>query len=361
MKILILNWRCIKNPDMGGSEIYFYELAKRWVKWGNEVTWFSPMFKNCLKEEKVDGIKFIRRGNKYSVYVSAFLDYITKLDKDFDVIIDVENGIPFFSPLYIKNKKIFLHIHHIHKDVWFKQMPFPFSFIGFILENNVMPLFYKKKQIITLSKSSYNEIIKNKISKFEPKIVNPGIEFYKHKKVQKSKNPTILFLNRIKKYKGIDTFLRAAKELKEKDIEFWVVGDGDYLEKSKNYVKNKELNNVTFFGKVSEDKKKELMQKAWIFVNPSYKEGWGIVNIEANYFGVPVIGSNVAGIKDSVIDGKTGLLFEYGNYKSLVEKIDYLINNKKELNSFSKNARKWAINFDWDKKAGEYLNILKFT
>jgi len=359
MKIVILNWRCIKNPDMGGSEIYFYELAKRWVKNGNQVNWFSPMFKNSLKEEEIDGIKFIRGGRKYTGYIYSMFNYL-KSSKDFDIVIDVENGIPFFSPLYIKNKKVFLHIHHIHKDVWFKQMPLPIALIGYILETKFMPLVYKNKQIITLSKSSYDEIIKEKISKLEPKIINPGIEFYKHKKAQKSKNPTILFLNRIKKYKGIDTLLKATKELKNNNIIFWIAGDGDYLEKSKRYIKYNNLNNVILFGRISEEKKCELMQKAWIFVNPSYKEGWGIVNIEANYFGTPVIGSNVQGIKDSVIDGKTGLLFEYGNHKDLIKKINQLLNNRKELNNMSKNAKKWAKNFNWDKKAKEYLNIFNY-
>ena len=357
MKILILNWRCIKNPSMGGSEIYFYELAKRWIKSGHEVTWFSPMFKNGLSEEKIDGIKFIREGGKYTGYIYSVFNYL-KGSRDFDAIIDVENGIPFFSPLYIKNKKIFLHIHHIHKNVWFKQMPLPMALLGYVLETKIMPLIYKNKQIITLSKSSYDEIIKEKISKFEPKIVNPGIEFYKYKKIAKSKNPIILFLNRIKKYKGIDIFLEAANKLKEKNIEFWVVGDGDYLKNAKKYAQQNELKNLKFFGRVSEGEKIELMQKAWIFVNPSYKEGWGIVNIEANYFGTPVIGSNVAGIKDSVIDGKTGLLFKYGDYKLLAEKIELLINNKKKLKEISKEAKKWADEFDWDKKAEEYLNFL---
>ena len=129
--------------------------------------------------------------------------------------------------------------------------------------------------------------------------------------------------------------------------------------KFNDFIKENKLGNVKYLGKISENKKTELMQKSWAFLNPSSKEGWGIVNIEANYFGTPVIGSDIGGIKDSVIDGKTGLLFEYGDYNGLADKIEYLIKNKKKLNEMGKNAEKWAMNFSWDIKAKEYLRVLE--
>ena len=73
MKILVLNWKDIKNPDVGGAEIILYELAKRWIKKGHQITWFSRSFKNALPEETIDGIKIVRRGNKLTTYLHAFL------------------------------------------------------------------------------------------------------------------------------------------------------------------------------------------------------------------------------------------------------------------------------------------------
>lgn len=364
MKILILSWRCIKNPAAGGSELYFHELAKSWIKSGHEVVWFSPMFPNAKKTEKYEGVEIIRRGNRLSVYFFAFLNYITgKLPRNFDVVIDVENGIPFFSPIYIRNKNIILHIQHIHKDVWQREFSFPISSIGLFLETKIMPRVYKKNKIITISKSSANEITESGISSFKPFIVNPGIEFYKKNKgFKKNKKPAVLFLNRIKKYKGINTLLEAANLLNKKgykNIEFWICGGGDELEAMKEYAKELELKNVTFFGRVSEEKKQELMQKAWVFVNPSSKEGWGIVNIEANYSGTPALGSNVGGIKDSIVNGETGLLFERENYEELADKIEMLIKNKKLREKLSSGGLKWAENFHWKRKAKEYLSAIE--
>lgn len=359
MKILIMCWRCIKNPAAGGSELYFHEIAKRWAVKGHKVVWFSPMFPGALKKEKLDGIEIIRAGNRITVYPLAMLNYFFKTERDFDVIIDVENGFPFFSPMYAKNKVV-LHMHHLHKEVWFKEKRPPLSWVGYFLEMKAMPIVYRKNKIIAVSKSSADELVENGIAKERPFVVNPGIEFYKYKKLQRSKKPCFLFLNRIKKYKGIDTFLKAANELSDKNIDFLIVGsDGDYADEMKKYMKKNKLSNVKYLGKVSEKKKTELMQKAWAFVNPSFKEGWGIVNIEANYFGTPVIGSDVAGIRDSVIDKKTGLLFKYGDYKELADKILEITEDKKKLDLLGKEAKKWSKGFSWDNKAGEYMKCLE--
>lgn len=364
MKILILSWRCIKNPRAGGSEIYFHELAKKWVSSGEEVIWFSAEFEGCTPREVIDGVQIIRGGGTYSVYLSAWINYMRKnIPHDADVVIDVENGIPFFSPLYIKNKKIVLHVHHVHKDVWFEEMRFPFSYAGYFLESYVMPIVYRKNPGITLSESSADEIISERLMRKKPFIVNPGIEFYPLKKYPKTKKPSVLFLNRIKKYKGIDIFLKAAREFEKKKIpaDFWVAGggDADYIDEMKEYARLENLKNVTFFGRVSEEKKQELMQRAWVFVNPSFKEGWGIVNIEANYSGTPALGSNVGGIKDSIVDGKTGFLFDYGNFEDLAEKIDKIIYDKRLRKKLGSEGKKWARKFDWGSKSKQYLRVLR--
>ena len=356
MKILIFAWRDIKNPRAGGSELYFQELAKGWVAKGNKVTMICGGWKGCKKFDSIDGVDIIRSGNSATLYLTAPFAYFNLKDKP-DIVIDVENGVPFFTPIFSRVKKI-LHVHHVHKDVWFKEFKFPISFIGYLIETKIMPLFYRKNKIITISQGSKKEIEHEGFGKVVG-VVNPGIDFPNFKKFSKEKKPTILFLNRIKKYKGLDVLLKSALMLKDKNIKIWVAGTGDYLEEMKRYANENGLNNVEFLGKVDENKKRELMQKAWAFINPSFKEGWGIVNIEANYLGTPVIGSNVSGIKDSVVDGKTGLLFEYGNSLDLSNKIMKLVKDKKLRNSMEKQAYKWARKFDWDSKSTEYLSILK--
>jgi glycosyltransferase involved in cell wall biosynthesis len=357
MKILILNWRDIKNPRAGGSELYFHEIAKKWVAKGHNVYWIAGKWNNCLKKEIVDGIKVIRTGNKISLYLLAPIKYF-KLGEKPDIIIDVENGFPFFSPFFSR-KKVILHIHHVHKDVWPKEFNFPISTLGNILESKIMPRVYKHNPIITLSKSSQEEIMKEYSRKSQ--IVNPGTNFYKRKKILKSKTPLILFVNRIKKYKGLFTLIQAIEKLNSEGLklDLMVGGKGDYLPKIKRYVKEKGLKNIHFLGYINEGEKQELMQKAWIFINPSSKEGWGIVNIEANYFSTPVIGSNIGGIKDSVVDGETGFLFERNNPEELAKKIKKLLKDNKLRKKMESNSVRWAERFTWERASDEYLKELE--
>jgi len=359
MKILLFNWRDIKNPAKGGAEIYFHEMAKLWVKNGHEVTMICGGWKNCKKEEIVDSIKIKRVGNFLTLYFLAPFAYLGLKEKP-DVVVDVENGIPFFTPIFVKKSKRFLHIHHIHREVWFKQLTFPFSFIGWFMEMQVLPIVYKKTPVITISESSKKEIMEAGIGKVIG-VVNPGITFSKYKHYKKTELPSILFLNRIKKYKGLDILLKAVKKMNtlNNKIKVFVAGDGDWLNNAKSYANEHKLDNVEFFGRVSEAKKEELIQKSWVFINPSLKEGWGIINIESNYMGTPAIGSDVSGIKDSIVDGKTGVIFKYGDSNELAEKIKSIIDNKKLRQEMSRNAIKWAKRFSWDSAAKKYMEILK--
>lgn len=364
MKILILNWRDIKHPLAGGSEIYFHEMAKRWAKKGHKITWVGGGWKNCKKEENIDGISIKRIGREKTLYLFAPFCYL-KLKEKPNLIIDIENGIPFFTPLFSRKRKI-LHIHHIHKDVWFKESENRsmagkiIALTGFFLETKIMPIIYRKTKVVTLSKSSAEEIKKEKIGNVIG-IVNPGFDVQKKLNIKKEKFPVVLFINRIKRYKGIDTLIKAFSRVCNEKImqnaQLYIVGKGDYEEEIKKIISDNKK--IKMLGYVDKKRKYELMKKAWIFVNPSFKEGWGIVNIEAASFGLPVIGSNVSGVKDSVVDGKTGLLFEYGNANELAEKILLLIKNKKLREKMAKNGKKWAKKFTWERAANEYLKISK--
>ncbi|MEM3405626.1 MAG: glycosyltransferase family 4 protein [Candidatus Pacearchaeota archaeon] len=355
MRILIFNWRDLKNPQAGGAELYLNEQAKIWTKKGHKVSWICGGFKNCKKREIIDGIEFIRIGNSFSLYFLAPLMYL-KIRKNFDIIIDAENGIPFFTPLFAKKKKILI-IHHIHKDVWKKEKKFPLSLIGYFLEMKLMPLVYKNVRIITVSYSSNEEI--KKLFKKEAEIIYNGVNLNKYIPGKKAKNPEIVFIGRLKKYKSVDILLKALSLLKKENLTTYILGSGDDEKRLKKITRELKLKNVIFKGFIDEEEKIKRLQKAWIVINPSMIEGWSITNIEANACGTVVIGSNVNGIKDSIINNKTGLLFEYGNYKELAGKIKLLIENKKLRKKLEKNAIKWAKNFSWKKSANKFLEIMK--
>ena len=338
MNILVLNWKDWKDPEAGGSELATYYLVQNLISKGHKVTYFCrTVNKNNQKniipiEDRNNKINIIQKGNRFSVYIWAIIYYLFKLRKKFDFIIDVHNAIPWFTPCYSRKKRILI-VYHIVNKIWFREMPFPLSWIGYILETKIMPKVYRRTKIITISPSTKKEIIEMGFKKDNIIISYLGIN-KKLKKGTKSKRPQLVYIGRIKKYKNIDKFIDLCKDL---NINGEIIGQGDYKKELKNYVEKNNLSNlIKFSGFVSEEKKIEAYQKAWAFIMPSMKEGWGITCIEANKCGTPVIAFNVEGIKDAIKNNKNGFLCK--NYNEMLKKTQELINNKKMLEKLSKSS-----------------------
>jgi len=364
MRILIFNWRCWLHPDAGGSEKYLYEIFKRLARKGYHITWFTSHAPGLKKNEYRDGIRLIRRGNKYTVYLWAFL-HMLRCGREYDIVIDSENGIPFFTPIFFK--KIICVVHHVHLDVFDIELKFPLNVIGKFLEGWAMPWLYKNCRFVTVSNSTRKEMIERlKINGNNIDIVYNGIDtvFFKHQTSGRCKTdiPRIIYFGRIKRYKRIDDVIKAFKEVKRTldNVELVIAGKGDaeYL----NYLKSLSRSNnldIKFIEKVSDSEKISLLSTSWVYVTTTVKEGWGITIIEANACGTPVIAYNVPGLRDSVKHGYNGLLVESRNIKALANTIITLIKDNNLREKLSKNAIEWAKQFSWDKSAEEFEKILR--
>src|SRR3989344_2967644 len=318
MNILILNWRDIKNPSSGGAEILTHEIAKRWVKLGNQVTLFSSSFPNSKKEEKVDGVKIIREGHPdarflfSSVHFLAFKYYKNNVGK-FDVVVDEIHGLPFFTPWYVKEKKVVL-ICEVAGDLWVKMFGPFFGLLGRVIERIYLQFVYKDIPYLTISNSTKEELIKEGVNSKNITVLPMGLTIPKSlKKYEKEKNPTLIFVGRLSKSKGIEDAIEALRQVSKTytKTKLWIVGGGD--ENYKKFLKKmaKKLDvydRITFWGFVSEEKKFELMGRAHLLLHASVKEGWGLVVIEAASQATPSIVYNVSGLRDSVIDNKTGIV-----------------------------------------------------
>lgn len=360
-RILIFNWRDTRHNFAGGAEVYLHELAKRWVKQGNKVTLFCGNDGLCPRSEIIEGVEIIRRGGFYFVYIWAFFYYIFKFRGRYDVIIDSENGIPFFTPLFARGK-IFLLVHHVHQEVFRKSLKPPLSWIASFLEIKLMPYVYRNIQVMTVSPSSKEEIIKYSLASMEPIIVYNGVDLDIMKPAEKHEKPLVAYVGRLKYYKSLNIFIKAAREVVKSvpDAQFIIAGDGEERNGLVKLVQKLAMEkHITFVGRVSEEEKTKLYQQAWVFVNPSFMEGWGITSIEANACGTPVVASDVPGLRDSVKHKVTGLLTEYGNVYLFAENITKLLTDKNLRADMSKQAVVWAQKFDWNKSAADGLKVLK--
>lgn len=361
MTILILNWRDIRHPLAGGAEISTHEHAKRWVKEGHSVIQFSSSVKGNKFSEIIDGVQIVRRGNHYTVHLFAFFYYLRCLWGKIDFIIDEFHFIPFFTPFYTRVKKI-AFIHETAEEVWFKNQPFPINVLGFFLE----PLFirlYKDVPFMTVSESTKKDLIKFGINDHNIHVINNGIKIT-NSYLNKEKKPTIIYLGRLAKDKGTEDAISAFYQIQQSQSNamLWIVGREEnegYLRALKEKVGNLNIaKKVVFYNYVSEKRKFGLLKRAWVLIHPSVKEGWGLTVLEAASQGTPSVAYDTSGLRDSIINGKTGLLAHRKIPSELAEKVAGLFNNRLLYNALSKNAVEWSEKFDWEDSTKKSLNLI---
>lgn len=359
MKVLVVNWRCPKNPEMGGAEVHMHEIFKRVAAKGHNVTIVAHNFKGAGKREILEGVEIIRTGNKFLFNHQFKRFYRRHLIKEkYDLIVDDISKIPLGIPSYI-NKPVVGIIHHIHGKSLYKELPKLMA--NYIIRaEKMIPKVYRNTPIFAVSESTKKELIELGQPENKIDILYNAINhhLFDNIKVDKYEEPTICYIGRIKKYKNLEAVIDALPGVIENipNLKFKIAGSGDHLPKLKKYVDAKGLSaNVDFLGYLTEKEKAEEMAKSWLFVTMALKEGWGITVIEANAAGTPVIGSDVPGLRDSIKDNVTGKLVELNNTQQLQKVLIELLDNKEKLQEMSLEAKKWASNFTWDNSADHFL------
>lgn len=370
MRILILNWRDQGNPLGGGAEFVTFEYAKAWVKVGHEVTIFTSFYPGGKRNEINDGVRFIRQGNQtLGVHIAAFFWYLFKKKNDFDLVVDQIHGIPFFTPLYVRKKKI-AFIHEVAKEVWqYNPWPKPLNLIptvvGGIGEPLIYKFFYRKVPFLTVSDSTKNELVEWGIPQTQITVIHNGVTFpIKKTQHSKEKTKTVIFLGALTADKGIFAALEtfAFLQKREPNWQFWVVGKGEprFVDKLKKFAATLDISkNTTFWGYVSDEKKFELLQKAHILFSPSVREGWGLTILEAASQLTPAVVYNAPGLRDSVINNKTGIIVKKNTPEESAIAITSLFSDTTLYTSLQKNAYHWATEHTWDKAIKKSLELLR--
>ncbi len=366
MNILIFSWRGVGHPDAGGAEIATHEHAKTWVKAGHTVTLFTSGYEKAKRRETTDGVGMIRAGNQYlAVHILAFFWYLFGKHPKYDIVVDQFHGIPFFTPFYVKTK-ILAYIHEVASEVWGKnEFKKPLNYFPAIVGPVIEPLIfriYRNIDFMTVSDSTKKDLITFGIVKGKIHVIQNGVEKLNIKNIKKQK--ILTFLGALSRDKGVEDAIKIFSEVNRKDDEWEYIiagkGRADYVSMLKKTVKDLGLTgDVRFEGYLSERKKFEVLARSFCLINPSIHEGWGLVNIEANSVGTPVIAYKVKGITDSVLDGKTGLLFGVNDTHQMAMEIIKLSNDKKKYDIFTKNCLKWSSKFSWESSTEESLQLLE--
>jgi glycosyltransferase involved in cell wall biosynthesis len=368
MNILILNWRDIQHPEAGGAEVHLFEIFSRLAGHGHGVTLLTTRFKGCEKRAIHRGIEILRYGGNYT-FNRQSPSFIKKLLKDgkrhFDCIIDDVNKLPFYSNKRIANIPCCAFFHHLFGKTVFQLTNFPMALYVYLTERRYGRN-YGKIPCCAVSKSTADELLKQGVDAGKLTIIENGIDVDKYCPDESviREDDLLLYVGRLKKYKQVDHILYAMDALRKsgRPLRLAVAGTGDDLPRLKKLAAELGFADaVEFAGFVSEDQKIEYLRKSTLFVNPSEKEGWGITNIEASACALPVAANDAPGLRDSVADGETGLLYKTNDAASLAESLKKLLDGRELRARMGARGREWARKFSWDASAGKVEEWLQKT
>lgn len=363
MKILLLCWRDTHHPQGGGSERYLERVASYLAAQGHQVIFRTAAYTDAPHRSQRDGVCFYRAGGKFTVYPRAWLAMLAGRMgcgalKNVDVVVDTQNGIPFFARLFLHKPTVIL-THHCHREQWPVAGPF-LARLGWFLESRVSPWLHRSCRYVTVSQPSAQELVDLGVDPQRISIIRNGVDPIPAHVPTLAKDAKIhlVTLSRLVPHKQIEHAIKVVKELRHKTglpLVLDIIGSGWWEDELRRVAANDEA--IVFHGHVSEAHKHALLHRASIQLLPSRKEGWGLAVIEAAQHAVPTIGyRSSGGLCDSIRDQESGLLAK--DYKEFAALIATLLQQPQRAAQLGKEALSLSRGYSWEKTGEEFSELL---
>lgn len=350
-RVLIVNWRDIRNPEAGGAEVHLQEVSRRLVRDGFVVIQYSHAFPGAPAVESIDGVEIHRVGGGFLFNYTAWAGIRRWVARHrIDVVLDDSNKIPFLLPLR-SPVPVLARFHHLFGSSIFKETDFARALYVRMFEGLIGPV-YRRTRAVTVSESTRLELAEKGVRNvtLAPNAIDKTLY---RVPAGVSKVPLLLaHVGRLKKYKRLDLVLEAVAEVRKAlpGVRLLVGGAGDHRPALERRARELGLGEaVRFLGRVSEEEKVKLYAEAQVFVNSSLKEGWGLTTIEANACGTPVVATDVPGLRDSVRHGETGFLVPFGDAPAFARAVKAILDDPALAARMREKALAWAAGHDWEK------------
>jgi glycosyltransferase involved in cell wall biosynthesis len=362
--LVITNWRDLMHSQAGGAEVVCEQLAQRFATIGHDVILLTASVPGRPAVEHRDGYRIVRRGGRFTVYPWA-LWWLARHRRRVDAVMDSQNGIPFFTPLVVRrDTPVVMLLHHVHQDQFRRYFSPAVAKAGQWLERSGARFVYGRRAVVAVSPSTRTGARAQLGLRGALWVAPPGwgIEGPPPVHWQRAENPRIVCVGRLVPHKRTRLIVDAMPSVFEAfpNVELHLVGDGPEREFLEQRVTELGLaHHVRVHGAVSSRARDELLSTAWLTVNASHGEGWGLSVVEANGLGVPALAFRRPGLRDSIRDGDTGWLVDDGSdlgaamSAALAELSDPMI-----ASGYAERARAWVARFTWDEMAGRVLAAL---
>jgi glycosyltransferase involved in cell wall biosynthesis len=351
--VAFLSWRDTHNPEGGGAERYLEKMATGLVARGCSVTIFCAAHAAAPPDAVVDGVRFVRRGSKLSVYARG-MQALRRGDLagnggEVDLVVDVQNGLPFFSRL-VTRKPVIVLVHHVHREQWPVVYPGLTGRVGWWIERRFAPLLYRRSQYVAVSRATRSELQSLGVRGRRIAVVHNGTDPVLPVAPGKAPVPMLAVVGRLVPHKQVEHAIDATLALRARhpDLRLHVLGSGWWEGHLHEYAAARgAADAVVFEGHVSEQRKHEVYAQAWALVLPSLKEGWGLVIGEAGMHATPTVAYRAAGgTRESIADGRSGILVDTPT--ELVEGLGALLDEPDLRARLAAGAQDMSHQFTWE-------------
>lgn len=352
MKILAINWLDLENPQAGGAEVHFFEIFRRLVEAGDQVQLITSGWAGAPARDEIQGIPVRRIGGRHTFALRGRGAVRAALrEQAWDVVVEDINKLPLFLPT-LTRLPVYAIIPHLFGETAFREAAPPVATVVWLAER-MIPRVYRRAAFHAISESTRDDLVARGVGPERIRVIHPGVDaawFRPDPAEPRAPVPTFLYVGRLKRYKGVEAAIRAAAFARTRvpDLTLEIAGQGDdraRLERIAAEVAPPGA--VRFLGFVSEDEKRRLLRRAWAVVFPSAKEGWGISNVEAAACGTPAIAADRPGLRESVLDGRTGALVPWGDVEALAAAILRFATDPARVVAFGVAARTFAESLSW--------------
>ncbi|MGE0219089.1 glycosyltransferase family 4 protein [Mycolicibacterium sp.] len=364
--VLLLCWRDTGHPQGGGSEMYLQRIGAQLARSGVRVTLRTARYPGAAARETVDGVEIQRVGGRYSVYVWAGLAMVAAVlglgplrRVRPDIVVDTQNGLPFLSRL-VYGRKVVVLVHHCHREQWPVAGP-AMGRIGWFVESQLSPRLHRRNQYVTVSLPSARDLALLGVDSGRIAVVRNGVDAAPAGTLTapRSTTPRVVVLSRLVPHKQIEDALEAIARLRNRvpGLHLDVLGGGWWAQRLVDHAQLLGISDaVTFHGHVDELTKHAVLQRSWVHVLPSRKEGWGLAVVEAAQHAVPTIGyRSSGGLSDSVVDGVTGLLVDH--HDGLVDALERLLTDDVLREQLGAKAQVRSGEFSWTQSADAMRSV----
>jgi glycosyltransferase involved in cell wall biosynthesis len=360
-EVLILNWRDTGHPEGGGSELYVEELAAGLARHGHRVTLVSAAYRGASRRRsRPDGVEVVHLGGRLSVYPRAALAYLAGRLGRPQVVIEVQNGMPFLARLWARRADVLVLVHHVHREQWRVVMPAAPARVGWWIEAWLAPRVNRRSRYVAVSETTRRDLAGLGVPAEHVTVIHNGTPPAYPPCVERAATPSLLVVSRLVPHKRIELAIDTLAELVPQfpDLTLTVAGRGWWHEQLREHAAQRRMTDrVRFLGYVSEQEKARLYQQAWVGLVPSLKEGWGLVVVEAGRYGTPSVGFHQAGgVAESIRHGATGLLAH--DRAEFTDNIALLLRDQAMRERLGAQAAAYAASFTWEEMVRRFVTLL---